>query len=428
MTDPQWLPAWSRNEGAARVRALFGRTFHDDGVAGPEPGTPDGVWSAPGRVTILGEHTDYNDGLALATALPHRAFVALRAREDDVVRLVSEQADEPWTIRLTDVEPGAVRGWGTSVAGLAWALRQSGFAVRGFDAVVDSTVPLGASLSSSAALGCAFAVALSDVFGLGLTEDATGRAVLAATGRAAANSIVGVPAGGIDQAASLLCTEGNALLLDFRPGLPAAEFAQQVPFDLSGAGLTLLVIDTRAPRRLVRTQYADRRASCETAEAYLGVRSLRDIQPAGLEAALARLAPFDSFGALAKRVRHVVTETASAADLAALLHEGLGEGGMPDELQAARAGALLTASHASLRNDYEVTSPELDLAQATCLAAGAFGAEMVGGGFGGSVVALVREQDAEGIAAAVAAAFAEAKHAAPAFLTAPPSGGAGRDA
>ncbi len=428
MTEPQWLPAWSRDEGAARARALFASTFHDDGVDGPEPGTPDGVWSAPGWVNVIGEHTDYNDGLAMPTALPHRTYVALRKREDDVVRLASAQADEPWTMRLADVEPGGVVGWGSYVVGVAWALRQSGFAVQGFDAVVDSNVPFGASLSSSAALESAFAVALSDVFGLGLTADAPGRALLACAGRAAENSIAGAPTGGLDQFAAMLCAPGQALLLDFRPGLEAADFAQPVAFDLAAAGLDLLVIDTRAPHALVESQYADRRASCETAAAYLGVKSLRDITPDQLDATLARLAPNDTYGALAKRVRHVVTENARAAELAALVREGLGADGVPDETCAARAGALMTASHVSLRDDYEVTVRELDLSVATCLAAGALGARMTGGGFGGSTIALVRHGEAGRVAAAVAAAFEEAGLTAPAFLEAPPSAAADRDA
>ena len=427
MTEPQWMPAWSRDEGAARVRTLFGRTFHDDGEDGPEPGTPDGVWSAPGRVNLVGEHTDYADGLALPVALPHRTYVALRAREDDVVRLASEQHDEPWTIRLADVEPGAVRGWGAYVAGVAWALREAGFPVLGFDAVVDSCVPAGAALASSAALECAFAVALSDVYGLGLSDDQIGRAVLAAVGRAAENTIVGSPTGGLDQSASLLCAEGHALRLDFRPGLVASELAQPVRFDLAAAGLALLVVVTGERHARAGTRHADRRACCETSEAYLGVRSLREIEPAGIEEALARLAPNDETGGLARRVRHVVSENCRVEKFVALLRGGLGAGGLADEASAERAGELLTAAHGSLRDDYEASSRELDLAVDACLGAGALGATMTGGGWGGSVVALVRADDVATVAAAVTTAFADAGLPAPAFLDAPASAGAGRD-
>lgn len=427
MTEPQWLTAWSRDEGVARARALFGRTFADDGEAGPEPGTPDGVWSAPGHVSLAGGHTDYNDGLALSFALPHRAYVALRRREDDVVRLLSEQTEEVWTIRLSDVEPGGVRGWGASIAGVAWALRQSGFPVVGFDAVVDSNVPLGASISGSAALECAVAVALSDVFGLGLSDTAEGRAVLVAAGRAGENSICGVSTGGISQAAALLATAGSALLVDFLPGLQAADFAQQVPLDLGAAGLSLVVADTRAPGQLVGTRFGDRRACCETAAAYIGVQTLRGLDPARLEEAGARLAANDTTGTLARRVRHVVSENLRVAELAALLRAGLGSDGLPDEARAARAGELLTASHASLRDDYEVSSRELEVAVEACLSAGAYGARMTGAGFGGSVVALVPQGDVEKVAESVTAAFADAGLTAPVFLAAPASQGAGRD-
>jgi galactokinase len=428
MSAPQWLPAWTRDEGAERARALFAETFHDDADDGPVAGTADGVWSAPGRVNIIGEHTDYNAGLCLPTALPHRTYVALERRDDDVVRLASAQTDEPWTMRLADVHPGAVSGWGAYVVGVAWALREAGYPVGGFDAVVDSCVPFGASLSSSAAIECAFAIALSDVFGLGLGDDDAGRAVLVDAARRAENEIAGAPTGGLDQSASMLCTQGEALLLDFRPGLAAHDFAQHVPFDLAAAGLTLLVVDSRAPHQLVDGQYADRRASCETAANYLGVASLREIAPSDLDEALARLESFDVANGLRRRVRHVVTETARTAELATLVRGGLGADGVPDADVVARVGELMNASHASLRDDYEVTVRETDLAVDASIAGGALGARMTGGGFGGSTIALVRADEVERVAEHVATAFAEAGLAAPAFLAAPPSAAAGRDA
>ncbi|PZR54975.1 galactokinase [Xylanimonas oleitrophica] len=417
---PLWLPAWTAEEGAQRVRDLFDRTF--DGPA------PDGVWSAPGRVNVIGEHTDYNAGVCLPTALPHRTYVALRRRDDDVVRIASAQTSEPWRVRLADVAPGAVEGWGSYVAGVAWALREAGHAVGGFDAVVDSCVPFGASLSSSAALECAFAVALDDVFGLGLGGDDAGRTQLVAACIRAENEIAGAATGGLDQSAALLCRAGSALLLDFRPGLAPQEHAVPTPFDLATAGLTLLVIDTRAPHQLVDGQYAARRTSCEQAASILGVPTLRDVTPEGLKDALTALAEHDEDGVLRRRVRHVVTETARAAELAELVRGGLGADGSPDAAVVARAGALMTASHASLRDDYEVTVRETDLSVDTSLAAGAIGARMTGGGFGGSTIALVRADAVEDVAAAVRAAFADAGLAAPAFLQAPPSASAGRDA
>ena len=169
MTEPQWLEAWSAEDGARRVDELFTRSFD---------GSPEGVWSAPGRVNLIGEHTDYNAGLCLPTALPHRTYIALRRREDDQVRLVSAQAEGVWEASLSDIAPGAASGWGAYVAGVAWALAEAGHKVSGFDAAVDSCVPFGAGLSSSAALEAAVAVALDGVAGLGLAESDAGRAGL----------------------------------------------------------------------------------------------------------------------------------------------------------------------------------------------------------------------------------------------------------
>ncbi len=405
MTSPDWLESWSTEEGARRVQALFAEAF--DGAA------PDGVWSAPGRVNLIGEHTDYNAGLALPIALPHRTYVALRRREDDVVRLASAQAHgETWTTRLGDVAPGAVSGWGAYVAGVAWALAQDGHVVPGFDAVVDSCVPFGAGLSSSAALECAFAVALDEVAGLGLAGDDAGRAELVAACVRAENEIAGAPTGGMDQAASLRCSVGHALLVDCRPGLPALESATRVPFDPAAAGLVLLVVDTRAEHQLVDGQYAARRAACEKAAELLSVGSLREIPADGLPEALDALAPHDPDGVLRRRVQHVVTEIERTAQLADLVRDG-----RVDEV-----GPLMLASHTSLRVDYEVSARELDLVVEAAAGAGALGARMTGGGFGGSAIALVRERDLETVVAAVQAAFDDAGLRAPGFLLAPPSG------
>ena len=428
MSTPQWLPAWTRDEGIARVRRLFADVFHDDTVEGPVRGNASGVWSAPGRVNIIGDHVDYNEGLCLPVALPHRTYVALERRDDDVVRIASAQTDEPWTMRLADVSPGVVNGWGAYVAGVAWALRETGSPVRGFDAVVNSCVPFGASLSSSAAIECAFAVAFSDEFGLGLADNPAGRFVLVAAARKAENDIAGAPTGGLDQSASLLCKPGHALLLDFRLGLTPSEASKQVPFDLASVGLQLLVTDSRAPHQNNDGQYAERRASCETAACLLGIRSLRELTPANLPDALARLAADDYGEALARRVFHVVTENARVEQFVDLIAQGLGHDGVVDVDQATAAGALMTASHASLRDDFEVTVPETDLAVSSALEAGAFGARMTGGGFGGSTIALVRTDDTDQVATAITDAFAKAGFTAPAFLTATPSGAAGRDA
>jgi len=399
-TSPEQIVAWDRAEGAARAVAVFERAF---GTA------PDGVWSAPGRVNLIGEHTDYNGGTCLPMALPHRTYVAFRTRTDDAVRLVSAQESTPVTLSLADVAPGTVAGWAAYVAGVAWALEQSGHAVSGFDAAVDSCVPYGAGLSSSAALECAVAVALDDTHGFGLGDDDAGRAVLAVACIRAENEIAGAPTGGMDQSASLRCQAGHALFLDTRDGS-----ARHIPLDLAEHGLALLVMDTRAEHQLVDGQYAARRATCEAAARELGLSSLREI--ADLEGALTRLASMPDAEVVARRVRHVVSEIARVQQVADLL--------AGDEVEA--IGPLLSAAHASLRDDYEVSCAELDVAVDTAVAAGALGGRMVGGGFGGSAIALVRVEDIDRVTTAVDGAFAAEGWRSPAFLVATAAEPAGR--
>lgn len=302
---------------------------------------------------------------------------------------------------------GAVTGWPAYVVGVAWALVAEGLVAAerttGFDIAVDSCVPYGAGLSSSAALESAVAIALDDLWGLGLAADDAGRARLAAACIRAENEVAGAPTGGMDQSASLRARADHALLLDFADG-----GAHHVPFDLAAAGLELLVIDTRAPHQLVDGQYAERRASCEAAARELGLRSLREVTD--LPAALDTLAD----PVVRRRVRHVVTENERVARFAELLRAG-----PPEDERLAELGSLMAGSHASMRDDYEISCPELDLAVDTATAAGARGARMTGGGFGGSAVALVPAESAAAVARAVAAAFSSTGFADPAFLLAP---------
>lgn len=395
MTTPQ--PAWTDAEGAERVRNLFHATYGED---------PDGVWAAPGRVNVIGEHVDYNGGLCLPIALPHRTFVALRRRTDDVVRLVSALAPQDvWSGSLDAIAPGRVSSWVAYAGGPAWSLASEGLALGGFDVAIDSCVPLGAGLSSSAAIECAVAVALDDVFDLGLGGDDAGRARLAAACVRAENAVAGAPTGGMDQAASLRCHAGHALLLD---NLDAS--VQQIPFDLEGAGLELLVIDTRAEHALVDGQYAARRASCHAAAERLGVATLREVTDLG--AAFEVLAdPVER-----RRVRHVVTEIQRVVDVVALVRAG----------HVAEIGQLLDASHESLRADYEVSCAELDVAVQAARDAGALGARMTGGGFGGSAIALVETGAAASVTEAVTAAFADRGWGEPGFLVAVAGPSAGR--
>ncbi len=386
------------SESAAR--SLFERT-----VGRP----PEGVWSAPGRVNLIGEHTDYNGGLVLPIAIPHRTYAACGRRSDGLLRVVSAQAEDAVEIEVDDIAPGRPGGWGAYAAGVLWALRHSGHDVGGLDVAIASEVPLGAGLSSSAALECAVGAACSDLFGLHLLEGDGARTRLAADCRTAENVIAQAPTGGMDQSASLLCRADHALLLDCRSWQ-----TRHVPLDLGALGLALLVIDTRAKHELVDGQYGDRRTSCEAAADRLGVQTLREIHLEDLDQALTRL----SGRVMRSRVRHVVTEIDRVERAVDALRAG----------DARRLGRLFLASHASLRDHYEVSCDELDVAVEAAVAAGALGARMTGGGFGGSAIALVPEADVDAVTEAVRAAYAERGFTAPAFFPVAPSDPARRDA
>ena len=362
---------------------------------------PEGVWAAPGRVNLIGEHTDYNDGFVLPAAIDRLVLVAAGRRDGGRLRLWSRQAAPPADLELAAVGPGRVEGWAAYPAGVAWALGRAGVELGGADLVVDGDVPAGSGLSSSAALECATATALADLHGAGLDRPA-----LAALARRAENEVVGVPSGAMDQMVSMLGRAGHALFLDTR-----SLATEQVPLPLEAAGLCLVVIDTRAGHRLVDGAYADRRAACEAAAATLGVPALRDATPTQVEAAA------DALGEEGlRRARHVVTENARVLEAVRLLRAG--------ELE--RLGPLLAASHASLRDDYEVSSPELDTAVEAAVAAGAVGARMTGAGFGGSALALARADLVGRIDEQVRGAFAAAGFGPPAVAAVVPSDGARR--
>ncbi|MQA24608.1 MAG: galactokinase [Micromonosporaceae bacterium] len=376
---------------AARARKALVEQF---GVA------PSAVWSAPGRANLIGEHTDYNDGYVLPFALPHRTAVAAAPVDGPCWTVWSEHTNERVGFGADDLTLGRVDGWAGYVAGVSWALRDAGHPVEPAVMAVASDVPLGAGLSSSAALECAALGALAG--------DAAPIGEWPRIAQRAENAYVGMPCGIMDQSAAVLCERGHALFLDCRDSS-----YQQVPFDLDGAGLAMVLIDTRAPHRLVSGEYAARRADCEAAAKTLGVLALRDVDSAALDEALARLGE----DVTRRRVRHVVTENQRVLDVVTLLRAGW----------IREIGPLLTASHTSLRDDFEVTVPQLDTAVSAAIAAGAYGARMTGGGFGGCVLALIDAAAEQEVSAAVTAAFAQAGFDRPAAFLVTPSVGASAD-
>ncbi len=357
------------------------------------------VARAPGRVNLIGEHTDYNAGLCLPVALPHATYAAVSPRADRLVRVRSAQTDEHW--EGEGIGPGEVTGWASYVAGVAWALREAGLAVPGLDVCVDSTVPLGAGLSSSAALECSVAVAIAEV--VGWEEAPEHRRRLARACMRAETEVAGAPTGGMDQTVAMLAEAGAALLIDFQD-----DSTRSVPLGLADAGLALLVIDTRVSHALVDGGYGSRRADCEAACRELGVPSLR-VATLGAVAGIAD-------ARIRRRARHVVTEIDRVARSVEAIRGG-------DWLAL---GEIFAASHASMRDDFEISCPELDLTVQTAVDAGALAARMTGGGFGGSAVTVVPLTVVEDVSAAVAKAFEAQGYATPTSLLAVPSAAAGR--
>lgn len=334
-----------------------------------------------------------------------RTTVVTAARRDDgVLRLHSaDVGGGPVELRVGDLAPGrGPGGWTDYPAGVVWALREAGHAAGGADLHYESTVPTGAGLSSSAALEVVTALALNDLYELGLE-----RWRMARLCRRAENVYVGAPTGIMDQTASACCTAGHALHLDTR------DLSQrQIPFDPAALGLELLVVDTRVKHAHSDGEYGRRRAGCEAAAAALGVAALRDIPYEGLARALDRL----DDPRVRALVRHVVTEDHRVERVIGLLRAG--------EVRA--MGPVLTEGHASLRDDFRVSCPELDLVVGTALAAGALGARMTGGGFGGSVIVLSDVPTTPTVTKSVLEAFASAGLAEPRIFTATPSRGATR--
>ncbi|WP_083283603.1 galactokinase [Humibacillus sp. DSM 29435] len=366
---------------------------------------PEGVWSAPGRVNLIGEHVDYNGGLCLPMAIPQRTHAAVRRRDDRMVHVISGESGVE-RVALDDIGPGSPSGWAAYVAGVFWALEQAGHVIAGADIALTSDVPSGAGLSSSAALEASVALAIDELCGLGLGGDDAGRRELATACQRAENEVVGAPTGGMDQAASLRGRAGHALELDCRTMDVA-----YVPFEQE-----LLIIDTRAHHALVDGQYAARREQCESAARDLGVPLLADVSLDGLSHTLEAVTD----PVARRRARHVVTEIGRVKESAQVLRQG-------DRVDLDALGALFTASHVSLRDDFEVSCAELDVAVEAAIAAGAFGARMTGGGFGGSAIALVRPGRSGAVVAGVRRAYQQQGWKRPRTFRVKAGAGAGRD-
>jgi len=357
---------------------------------------PDLVAAAPGRVNLIGEHIDYSDGFVLPFAIKDRTLVAARIRNDSTVRIASAQRrNKIVTVDINQVKPGLKGEWERYALGVLWALGVK----KGVDLLIDGNVPLGAGLSSSAALECSVATAMNHLFDLGFNLEELARLT-----QKAENQYVGVPCGIMDQSVSLMATQGSALLLDCRDLT-----TKNIPFDVASSGLELLIIDTQAHHALTDGGYAERRASCESVVAKLGITSLRELSMEQLENSHALLTETEFV-----RARHAVSEMKRVLECVVALRNSDFE----------KVGHLINQSHASLRDDYTVSCPELDTAVDAALSAGALGSRMVGGGFGGSAIALIQASKSAETIKVIEKAFSSKGFKAPRFFTSLPSQGA----
>lgn len=392
-----WLTTRNTEALISDARALYAEHFDTECA---------GVWAAPGRVNLIGDHVDYAGGISIPFALEQRTAAAVGVRDDNLLRIVSLAPGAAevarFEIPLDEVGSGNPANWAGYVAGSVWAYRSD--ITTGFDIALVSDVPLGSGLSSSAALECSVALAVQELDGA--AED---RAALVAACIRAENEVVGASTGGLDQRASLFGQQGHALAIDF-----AADTVELIPCDLQAAGLTLLIANTNAPHDLSDGQYASRRGLIDAATAALGATTLREVTDAANQARnwAAESGKYDPEVAY-RRVAHVVEETARTARAVAALKAG--------DFKQVRQ--LMTDSHISLRDGYEVVTPELESA---FIAAGQYGVRMTGGGFGGSVIALVPAAEVDNTAKAIAAAAAENGFPEPTFLVALPGAGAQR--
>lgn len=397
---PAWVKAWTPAEGRDRAASLLRQELGVDATC---------HWSAAGRATLVGEHTDYNAGLSLATVTPHRAYVAAAPREDDVVRVTSGLGDvlegpgRVWEGRVGEA-PGPDLGWPAYPAGIVWAMHERGFSGRGMDLAIESCLPPQGGLASSAAVLGATALAVNDLWRLALDGD-DGRSELADACVDAENAMAGVMCGPLDPHVVLRCGADEALLLDFSG---RSVSATHYPMYIRDYGLGLLVVDTQVPHGDVRPWFESRRAECAAAAHALGAADLREI--ADSPQALRRVESLEDPIAR-RRARHVVSEIERVRLVAAELG-----GTAPAHERFVSIGKAIFRSHASLDVDYEASRPSLDLAVDAAFRAGALGARVSGAGGGGSVIALVRKAQAESTATQIADAFTAEGRLAPRFL------------
>jgi galactokinase len=358
--------------------------------------SPDICASAPGRVNLIGEHIDYSEGFVLPFAINDCTHVAIAKTNENVIKIASVQRNSAViSIAISDISPDLKGDWERYVLGVIWALGIK----SGLEIFIDGKVPVGAGLSSSAALEASVATALNSLFSLG--HDLP---TLARLCQKAENDYVGMPCGIMDQSVSLMAAEGSALLLDCRDLT-----TKNISFDVASHGLELLIIDTQAHHELVDGGYAERRASCDSVVTKLNIVSMRHLSMDQLVSKKSEITETEFI-----RAHHAVTEIKRVLDAVIALEKS----------DFVELGKLINASHISLRDDYTVSCPELDCAVDASLVAGALGARMVGGGFGGSAIALVKAQNVEKTKLTIQNAFTEAGYKAPRFFTSLPSQGA----
>lgn len=360
---------------------------------------PLGVWSAPGRANLIGEHTDYNNGFVLPFGINHRTYAAVAMRGDRICKVASEIDGKTYELDLDGEKPTGL-DWALYPLGVAWVMRES--ATKGFDCYITSDVPIGAGLSSSAAIESAMASALNDLWQAGKTKKE-----LALIGQKAENTVVGAPTGIMDQTASMLAQEDGAVLIDCQ-----SLETKVIDLGLNSHDLVVAVIDTRVSHSHAHGGYGSRRKSCEDGAKALGVESLRELSLSDLPRAQSQLDEVTF-----RRVKHIITENQRVLDTVAALRDG-----NLDSL-----GRLLLESHASMRDDFEISVAELDLAVETAMATGAIGSRMTGGGFGGAAIAVIHRDKLEALAAACKESFAKAGFTQPNVFSVVPSAGARRE-